>query len=414
MKEKNIANNIINSTIKTKNSYFELKNKEQGITLVALVITIIILIILATVAINFAFGNNGLIQRAEDARDYYVNDTSYTDESITNVESYLNEIIGGNGGSSSGGKTLVQAFNDGEIKVGDYVDYKNPTSGTYTAYATDTGMDNAGIDGVTDQVFDVSKNQLNWRVLGIDEETGGLKLIAGSPMKSDNIVNGEASPYLYMYGAKSYTNGVNILNSIGALYKNEYAEEARSVNMDDINQVTGITTEDDIKRVNLDAYSYYANYQYGDSYSYENHYTPESWLNGKTPTTVTGTVDGYYYSINSQVEEDTPYVTMEDTRVYDMLFDNVEYLTGKNYWLASHGITTYSDGYVDGAFFGPGMVRAGDGIPVAGTISMFFSDGDEFNDFAAVRPVVILKSDVTVEQVHVIADKTEEEWSYIE
>ena len=311
--------------------------QEQGITLVALVITIIILIILATVAINFAFGNNGLIQRAEDARDYYANDTSYTDESITNVESYLNEIIGGNGGSSSGGKTLVQAFNDGEIKVGDYVDYKNPTSGTYTAYATDTGMDNAGIDGVTDQVFDVSKNQLNWRVLGIDEETGGLKLIAGSPMKSDNIVNGEASPYLYMYGAKSYTNGVNILNSIGALYKNEYAEEARSVNIDDINQITGITTEDDIKRYNLDP-QINNGYQYGDPYEYvsdgdNNYYTPESWLNNKTPTTVTGTVDGYFYAINAPTESGFPYesVQLEDTRAYDMLFDNIEYGTGKNY-----------------------------------------------------------------------------------
>ena len=82
--------------------------KQKGITLVALVITIIILIILATVAINFAFGNNGLIQRAEDARDYYANDTSYTDESITNVESYLDEIINGvgSGNGGSGGDTL--------------------------------------------------------------------------------------------------------------------------------------------------------------------------------------------------------------------------------------------------------------------------------------------------------------------
>ena len=90
---------------------FQRSSQEKGITLVALVITIITLIILATVAISFAFGNNGLIQRAEDARDYYANDTSYTDESITNVESYLDEIINGvgsgngNGGSGSGNTT---------------------------------------------------------------------------------------------------------------------------------------------------------------------------------------------------------------------------------------------------------------------------------------------------------------------
>ena len=45
-----------------------LKN-QNGITLVALVITIVILIILATVAITFAFGDNGLIGRAEQAKE---------------------------------------------------------------------------------------------------------------------------------------------------------------------------------------------------------------------------------------------------------------------------------------------------------------------------------------------------------
>ena len=69
-----------------------LKN-QRGITLVALVITIIILIILATVAISFAFGNEGLVNRAEQASDMYANDTKYTDGSITNVEHYINDIL---------------------------------------------------------------------------------------------------------------------------------------------------------------------------------------------------------------------------------------------------------------------------------------------------------------------------------
>ena len=69
-----------------------LKN-ERGITLVALVITIVVLIILATVAISFAFGNNGLVNRAEDARDFYANDTKYTEQSITNVDQYLKGVL---------------------------------------------------------------------------------------------------------------------------------------------------------------------------------------------------------------------------------------------------------------------------------------------------------------------------------
>ena len=69
-----------------------LKN-QRGITLVALVITIVVLIILATVAISFAFGNNGLVNRAGDARDFYANDTKYTDQSIVNVQHYINDVL---------------------------------------------------------------------------------------------------------------------------------------------------------------------------------------------------------------------------------------------------------------------------------------------------------------------------------
>ena len=68
-----------------------LKN-QKGITLVALVITIIILIILATVTIIFAF-NGGIVDRANDAKNYYANDTAYTDASLTNVMHYINSVL---------------------------------------------------------------------------------------------------------------------------------------------------------------------------------------------------------------------------------------------------------------------------------------------------------------------------------
>ena len=69
-----------------------LKN-QRGIILVALVITIVVLIILATISISFAFGNNGLVNRAEQARDFYANDTKYTEQSITNVDQYLKGVL---------------------------------------------------------------------------------------------------------------------------------------------------------------------------------------------------------------------------------------------------------------------------------------------------------------------------------
>ena len=100
-----------------------IKKAQNGITLVALVITIIIIIILATVAINFAFGDNGLINRAEQASDFYANDTKYTEESMTNVESYLNEMIAETGGEDTPPEETVDvlptkpSLSDGMVPV---------------------------------------------------------------------------------------------------------------------------------------------------------------------------------------------------------------------------------------------------------------------------------------------------------
>ena len=69
----------------------KLKEKQQGITLVALVITVIIIIILATVTINMAFGDNGLITQAQRAKDMMANSTVAEQEGINGVMSeYLN------------------------------------------------------------------------------------------------------------------------------------------------------------------------------------------------------------------------------------------------------------------------------------------------------------------------------------
>ena len=47
-----------------------MKNKKQsGITLVALVVTIVVLLILAGVSINLVLGENGLITQAKEAKE---------------------------------------------------------------------------------------------------------------------------------------------------------------------------------------------------------------------------------------------------------------------------------------------------------------------------------------------------------
>ncbi len=71
--------------------YREKSTTEKGITLVALVITIVILIILATVTINVAFGEGGLIERAQQAKNLTEQATQSEQEAINNLmDEYAN------------------------------------------------------------------------------------------------------------------------------------------------------------------------------------------------------------------------------------------------------------------------------------------------------------------------------------
>ena len=45
------------------------RKKQSGITLIALVVTIVVLLILAGVSINLVLGENGLITQAKEARE---------------------------------------------------------------------------------------------------------------------------------------------------------------------------------------------------------------------------------------------------------------------------------------------------------------------------------------------------------
>ena len=65
------------------------KNRQKGITLIALIITIIILIILAGVAINLSFGENGLFSKAKYAKEKYTNEEYLEQEQLNEINAYL-------------------------------------------------------------------------------------------------------------------------------------------------------------------------------------------------------------------------------------------------------------------------------------------------------------------------------------
>ena len=65
------------------------KNENLGITLIALVITMIVLIILAGVSINFIFGKEGIFTKTQTAVETYQN--AQNEEEIQ-IAKYSNEI----------------------------------------------------------------------------------------------------------------------------------------------------------------------------------------------------------------------------------------------------------------------------------------------------------------------------------
>lgn len=71
---------------------FKKESKEKGITLVALVVTIVVLMILAGVSINLILQNNGIVAKAEESRERYgqakVNEQNGMKEANDWIESY--------------------------------------------------------------------------------------------------------------------------------------------------------------------------------------------------------------------------------------------------------------------------------------------------------------------------------------
>ena len=87
----------------------KIKKGNEGITLVALVVTIVVLLILAGISLNLVLGQNGIISRAQDARNQTAEGKTNTEKAINaltdEMEAYVkgNESGSGNNSGNNGG-----------------------------------------------------------------------------------------------------------------------------------------------------------------------------------------------------------------------------------------------------------------------------------------------------------------------
>ena len=76
--------------------------KNKGITLVALVVTIVVLLILAGVSINLVLGNNGIIAKAKDAETKSAEASQNDLKGMNGLVSEMEGALAGNGSTGSG------------------------------------------------------------------------------------------------------------------------------------------------------------------------------------------------------------------------------------------------------------------------------------------------------------------------
>ena len=84
-------------------------SKQTGITLIALVVTIVVLLILAGVSINALFGDSGIIQKAQDAQNKMDQAAQNDLDAINSLNEWLDSKINGStGGNTTGDDTPTE------------------------------------------------------------------------------------------------------------------------------------------------------------------------------------------------------------------------------------------------------------------------------------------------------------------
>ena len=79
-------------------------SNQTGITLIALVVTIVVLLILAGVSLNAIFSENGIIKRAQDAQNKMDEATQNDLDSINELNNWIDgKVNGTTGGGTTGG-----------------------------------------------------------------------------------------------------------------------------------------------------------------------------------------------------------------------------------------------------------------------------------------------------------------------
>ena len=98
------------------------KRGQAAITLVALVVTIVVLILLAGVSINLVIGNNGIMQKAKEAKESMEQAAKEEQEGLSALEERLNSLNTANAPVLLTGMTPIKFTTPTDTKMGETVE----------------------------------------------------------------------------------------------------------------------------------------------------------------------------------------------------------------------------------------------------------------------------------------------------
>ena len=355
-----------------------LKDREnKGITLVALVVTIVILLILAGISIS-ALTNTGIFQKAKDAKKASENAEKEQNAILSEYEKEMDQY---------GNNTVVSNFNSGKIKVGDYIKYEPDTITDKDENYESLISDLNGYSGSNTQ-NSLKQENLNWRVL--DVKNGRIRLISEHPTESK----------ITIYGYNGYNNAVYLIDKACSVFYSEknYIYNVQNLKVEDVIEYMVNKPEDrDI------------------SYSHNNLFCPsmvenekEQYVNGKSG--VQG-ISEQEKLVDQKNENRVNVQKLKKTywncdvnqqsfkdNYYDLLVNNREY------WLSSRCIDTNAYGgnfcirYINKNSIGGYTLYTSNNIPNTYNLSY--------------RPVITLNSNVQINTEN-LADGSSPEKAYI-
>ena len=392
--------------------------REKGITLIALIITIVVMLILVAVSVNVIIKSN-LIGTAEKTVDKYktaseeesnMSQIEINGKKYDSIEDYLagvESIPEIHNWVRTGDNIKCEHCNT-SLTIGQKVNYTKTGTGSSSISEEKSGIAQAKADeqswatsyGV--QTVNIASDDTKWVVLGVEDSnkngTNETLLLTTETPTTETI---------RMYGYQPYNYAIDEINR---MCKEIYGAEARGMTIEDVNACVQYTAPAGMcAKNNSGTIVYYTvpegtkisdlGSSYGNIWTdiqnnarvidgTKKYFTP-SCPEGTTDASVLGNiiVDGYSYVVDSTVgaPEGIPVLPDSTTSATKKLIfgDSKNY----GYWLASRGVDAGSD-Y---ASFGPGTVYEG----IADSYgNLFYSIGFWSYYELPLRCVVSLRSDI--------------------